>query len=205
MNDKIIPLPASELSKKALSDKTKYDPKEIGYAQLQDIERGLRECIEIHRNIIDEPEFCIVIVLAKDPLIKNLTRRKFYAWPYLPKPRPDQSVFLYNKSKDLITKRLWVLPNAFLMAELSSKYVTDEIDKRQQAWSIAFFKGRFWEYIRYEHGIDMLSENEYFNLHREELIKCGCKIPSSDIIEPFDFSKIQIKNFVDPSNLLISQ
>lgn len=204
MINKITPIPASQLSKKAFSDSTKYDAKEIGYAQLQDIERGLRECIENHRNIIDEPEFCIVFVLAKDPLIPNLTRRKFYAWPYLPSPRPDQSVFLYNKGLDILTKRLWILPRAEVMAELASSYVTDEIDKRQQAWCIAFFKGRFWEYIRHEHNIDMLSEKEYISAHRDELIKAGCKIPSSKIIEPFDFSKIHIKQIIDSTNPIIA-
>lgn len=194
---------ASELSKKALRDNTKYDAREIGYAQLDDIERGLRECIELHRNIIDEPEFCIVFVLAKDPLIKNLTRRKFYAWPYLPSPRPDQTVFLYNKALDKITKRLWVMPRAEVMAELATKFVTNEIDQRQQAWSIAFFKGTFWEYIRHEHGINMLSEHEYFLAHREELIQAGCKIPDSSFSEPFDFSKIAIKQVVDAQEAAI--
>lgn len=196
---------ASELSKKALSDNTKYDPKEIGYAQLDDIERGLRECIELHRNIIDEPEFCIVFVLAKDPLISNLTRRKFYAWPYLPSPRPDQSVFLYNKALDRITKRLWVMPKAEVMAELATKFVTDEIDQRQQAWSLAFFNGTFWDYIRHEHKINMLSEHEYFLAHREELIQAGCKIPPPNFADPFDFSKVAVEKFVDPQESIFDK
>lgn len=196
---------ASELSRKALSDTTRYDAKEIGHAQLDDIERGLRECIELHRNIIDEPEFCIVFVLAKDPLIHNLTRRKFYAWPYLPSPRPDQSVFLYNKGLDRITKRLWVMPKAEVMAELATKFVTDEIDQRQQAWCIAFFKGTFWDYIRHEHKINMPSEREFFLAHRDELLKAGCKLPDANFSDAFDFSKIAIEKVVDTQEPAFNQ
>src|SRR6185369_1850791 len=95
---------AGELAKKALSDKTKYDSLEVGHAMADDIAIHLREAIEKHRNIIDDKQFCVVMIIAKDPLIKNLIRRKFYCWPYLPKPRPNQAVFLYNKVKDKITK-----------------------------------------------------------------------------------------------------
>lgn len=191
------PIPASELSKKAFNDNTKYDPREIGYAQLDEIDKGLRDCIEFHRPIFDMDEFCVCFVLAGDPLVKNLTRRKFHAFPWLPEPRPDQSVFLYNKGLDCITKRLWVLPRAEVMAELCTKFVTYEIDKRQQAWCAAFYAGTFWEYIRWEHNIDMLSEKESLSKHRDELIKAGCKPITTDIIEPFDFSKIQIKKLIE--------
>jgi hypothetical protein len=191
-------LTAGELSHKANADTTKYDALEVGHALSDDIGEHLRQCIENHKHIIDENEFCIVMVIAKDPLIHNLMRRKFYAWPYLPKPRPNQAVFLYNKQLDRITKRLWVLPSDMVMAELAGTNVI--VDKRyatMQAWSVAFFKGTFWEYIRHEHNINMLSEHEYFLTHREELIKSGCKIPDSGFTEAFDFDKIQAKKVVD--------
>ena len=191
-------LTAGELSKKAASDTTKYDALEVGYAMADDIGVHIRECIEKHRNIIDEPEFCIVMVIAKDPIIKNLTRRKFYAWPYLPSPRPNQAVFLYNKSLDTITKRLWVLPSDMVMAELAgSGIIVAKRYEKMQAWSVAFFKGTFWEYIRHEHNIDMLSEHEYFLANREKLIKAGCKLPDATTSHPFDFSKIAIEKIVD--------
>jgi len=191
------PVAASELSKKAFADNTKYDPQEIGYAQLDDIDRGLRDCIELHRPIFDMDEFCVCYVLAGDPLIKNLTRRKFHAFPWLPQPRPDQGVFLYNKGLDRITKRLWIMPRAEVMAELATSFVTDEISKRQQAWCAAFYAGTFWEYIRWEHGIDMLSEQELLSKHRAELIQAGCKPCSTSVREGFDFSKIGIKNLIE--------
>ena len=188
---------AGELSKKAASDTTKYDALEVGHALADDIGKHLREAIENYRNLIDELEFCVVMILAKDPLIKNVVRRKFYCWPYLPSPRPNQAVFLYNKGLDKITKRLWVLPSDMVMAELASLAVVDKRYKTMQAWSVAFFEGKFWEYIRYEHDINMPSEHEYFLAHREELIKAGCKIPNSTTTDPFDFSKISVKKVVD--------
>jgi hypothetical protein len=189
---------AGELSKKALDDTTKYDALEVGHALTDDIMKHLRESIELHRNIIDEPEFCVVMIIATDPLIKNLQRRKFYCWPYLPKPRPNQSVFLYNKAKDRIVKRLWILPSAMVMAELAGTNVI--VHKRyetMQAWSVAFFKGVFWDYVRHDQNIDMLSEHEYFLKHRDELIQAGCQLPDASFSEPFDFDKIAIEKIVD--------
>lgn len=195
---------AGELAKKALDDTTKYDALEVGHAMADDIETHLYESVRKYESIINEPQFCVVMVIAKDPLIKNLIRRKFYCWPYLPKPRPNQAVFLYDKRKNKITKRLWVLPSDVVMAELAGTNVI--VHKRyetMQAWSVAFFKGTFWEYIRHEHGINMPSEREYFLQHREELIKAGCKIPDSTLSEPFDFDKIQIEKIVDTQAALV--
>jgi len=194
---------AGELSKKALSDTTKYDAREVGHAMCDDIEKELYESVRLHKDIIDEDELCVVMVIAKDPLLTNLIRRKFYCWPYLPKPRPNQSVFLYNRQADKILKRLWVLPSDLVMAELSSLAYVHPQYQTMQAWSVAFFKGTFWEYIRYEHKIDMLSEREYFLKHREELIQAGCQIPHVSAVEEFDFSKIQAKKFEDTQEVAV--
>lgn len=202
---------AGELSKKALSDTTKYDALEVGHALADEIAPQLRLCIENHKDIIDENEFCIVMIIAKDPLISNLMRRKFYAWPYLPKPRPNQSVFLYNKALDTITHRLWILPSDMVMAELHSLSYVDARYQTLKAWSDAFYKGwklingnfvntdpfYFWNYVRADQNITMPSEHEYFLEHREELIKAGCQIPDSSSTEAFDFDKISIKKVVD--------
>lgn len=190
-------LTAGELSKKAMQDTTKYDALEVGHWMAEDIEKQLYESAKLYHDMIDEDEFCIVMIIAKDNIHKNMIRRKFYCWPYLPKPRPNQSVFLYDKKSGLIKKRLWVLPSDMVMAELSSLSVVHERYKTMQAWSVAFFEGKFWEYIRYESGIDMLSESEYLSQHREKLIQAGCKVPNSRIVEPFDFSKFNIKKIVD--------
>jgi len=196
---------AGELSKQAASDTTKYDALEVGHAMADDISVHLREAIENHKHLFDEKEFCVVMIIAKDSMIPNLIRRKFYCWPYLPKPRPNQAVFLYDKLRDKITKRLWVLPSDMVMAELAgTNIIVDKRYETMQAWSVAFFKGTFWDYIRHEHKITMPSEREYFLEHREELIKAGCQLPNVGDTESFDFSKIQIKNFVDSETPVIS-
>ena len=197
---------AGELAHKASQDSTKYLAREVGEAMCHDVDIQLRECIEKHRPIIDENEFCIVRVIATDNLIKGLKRIKYYAWPYLPSPRPNQSVFLYNKQLDRITHRLWVLPDARLMAVLASTLeIVPKEYQTMQAWSVAFFKGMFWEYIRYDQKITMLSEREYFLEHREELIQAGCKLPDTDSAEAFDFSKIHIDNVVDTYKPMIQE
>lgn len=195
---------AGELSKEALYDKTKYNALEVGHYMAEDIEKHLYESIAKHKNIIDETEFCVVMVIAKDPLISNLIRRKFYCWPYLPKPRPNQSVFLYNKGADRIIKRLWILPSDMVMAELASNIIVDKKYQTMQAWSVAFFEGNFWEYIRYEHKIDMPSEHEYFLKHRQELIDAGCKVVDPRLRESFDFSKIAVEKIIDTQQAVIA-
>ena len=194
---------AGEISSKLLSDKTKYDALEVGHAMADDIEKHLYESVNKYKDMINEPEFCVVMIVAKDPLIKNLIRRKFYCWPYLPSPRPNQAVFLYNNQAGRITKRLWVLPSDMVMAELASLAIVDKRYKTMQAWAVAFFEGKFWEYIRYESGIDMPSEREYFLQHREELIKAGCKLPDASYSDPFDFDKINIEKVIDTQEAAI--
>lgn len=188
---------AGQLAQKALSDTTRYDALEVGHAMADDIEKHLYESVQKYHDMIDEEEFCVVMVVAKDNMIKNCIRRKFYCWPYLPSPRPNQAVFLYNKKLSRITKRLWVLPSDMVMAELASLVTVDKRYKTMQAWAVAFFEGKFWEYIRYESQIEMPSEHEYFLKHRDELIKAGCKVPDANYTEAFDFSKVHVEKIVD--------
>lgn len=187
---------AGQLAIKAASDPTKYDSLEVGHALCQDVIEQLNICAEKHRNIIDEDEFCVVMVLADDPLIKGILRRKFYAWPYLPSPRPRQSCFLYRKPSGTFL-RLWVLPDALSMATASEmKHVAPQW-RTIKGWSDAFFDGKFFEHIRKQHNINMLSEKEYLDANREKLIQAGCKEVSSVPTDPFDFSKVSINKIVD--------
>ena len=191
---------AGEIQNKLNKDTTKYDALEIGHAMAEDIEKHLYESVNLYKNRIEEKEFCVVMVLAKDPLLKNVVRRKFYCWPFLPKPRPNQAVFLYNKNVDRIVKRLWILPSDAVMSELSDLKHVDKTYEKMQAWSIAFFNGTFWDYIRYEHDIKMLSETEYHLSKRDELLKTGIQVSAPDFADPFDFRKVSIKKVVDPKN-----
>ena len=213
---------AGEISKKLKEDTTKYDALEVGHALADDLPKQLRLCIENYKNIILEDEFCVVMVIAKDPLISNVLRRKFYCWPYLPKPRPNQSVFLYNKGVDDITKRLWVLPSDMVMAELHSLSSVHSKYQTMKNWSDAFYKGwkyiknneilgmnkpggsfvntmptYFWDYIRKESNITMPSEHEYLLANKAQLLKaCGDHV-STDDTDAFDFSKVYIKDVVN--------
>jgi len=212
---------AGELSLKASSDTTKYDYLEIGHALTDDIGKELMLCAERHNKIFDENEYCVGYVIASDPLIKNVMRRKFFAMLYLPSPRPNQAVFLYNKTKDQITKRLWVLPAADVMSLLSEKTIVDKQYLTMKAWSDAFFHSwsfddqaqgwinntptYFFDFIRKQHGISMLSEKEYLNANREELIKAGCKDSETIPTESFDFSKVTIEKIIDTKTAVIDE
>lgn len=188
---------AGELSLKALGDNTKYNSLEVGHALTHDIANELQICALKHAKIFDEDEFCVGYVIAADPLIKNIMRRKFFAMLYLPSPRPNQAVFLYNKRTEKFIKRLWVLPNAATMAELSEMKFVSKQYKTMKGWCDAFFDLKFWPYIRKQHNISMLSEIEYLKTNREKLIKAGCKEIQTDITDPFDFSKISTNKIVD--------
>jgi len=176
------------MSLKAASDNSLYDPLELGHALTDDIPKQLSLCAERHYHIFDEPEFCIVLIVAKDPMLHNIRRHKFYAYPYLPSPRPGQSVYLYHKATGNC-KRLWSLPEAKTMAIISEMPIVDAKWQCTKYWCDAFFNHTFWEAIRAQHQIRLLSETEFLNANRAELIKAGCNetdIPSPD---PFDFSK----------------
>lgn len=188
----------------ASRDPTKYDSLEVGHALCDDILGQLWAAIDLHRNIIDEPEFCVVMILADDPLIKGVMRRKFYCWPYLPSPRPRQACFLYTKSNDCL-KRLWVMPDAATMATLSEMITVAQQWKTMKGWSDAFFDGQFWQHIRDQHKISLLSESEYLNANREKLIQAGCKEIHTPIANPFDFSKITTNKVVNSDNLSLKK
>jgi hypothetical protein len=194
---------AGALQVKASGDKTKYDSREVGHALCDDVLQQLRICAEKHYNILDISEFCIVMMIADDPLIKGLMRRKFYAWPFLPKPRPRQGVFLYSKRTDDF-RRLWVLPDPLTMATISEMNSVHKKYLTMKQWSDIFYQGIslkdpsvFWKYIRKQHEIEILSETEYLERNAEELIKSKtdefCPIDS----DTFDFFKGMPQQIVD--------
>lgn len=211
---------AGELSLKAATDKTKYDPLEVGHALTDDVVEQLRICAERHEKIFDEIEYCLILVIAGDPLIKGVRRHKYTAFPYLPKPRPQQSVYLYNKITKSM-KRLWSMPDAKVMATISEMPTVAEKWKNTRAWSKAFFHGwqyisendtwinktptYFFDFIRHQHDIKMPSEKEYLDANREKLIQAGCQELLSRPSDPFDFSKIAINKIVDTADPIINQ
>jgi len=152
---------AGSLSIKAALDKTNYNAEELGNEIVTDVAREIEICASKHSDLFadDLEEFFVCYLIAGDPLIKNLMRIKYYALPWLPKPRADQGCFLYNKALDKYT-HLWSLPNALTMQELHSLDIVHQKFLRMKFWCDCFFNGNFWEEIRKENGIDHLAEEE---------------------------------------------
>jgi hypothetical protein len=189
---------AGEMSLKAASDNTIYDPLEVAHALTDDICEQLRICAHAHSKIFDEDEFFLILVIASDPLIQGVRRHKYTAFPYLPQPRPQQTVFLFNKQTHNC-RRLWSLPNAKTMAVISEmSYVAPEW-QNTKLWCDAFFNHTFFHTIREQYGIDHLSEKEYLDMHRAELIKAGCNEVKTSSSDPFDFSKVAVEKVIDKS------
>lgn len=202
---------AGQLAHKAKSDRTKYDPLEIAYALCDDVIEQLLICAHNHEPLFDEDEYFLGLFVASDPLIRGVRRHKYAAFLYMPMPRPEQSVYLYNKKTHHI-RRLWTLPKAIKMAELSEMSYVHSRWQKTKGWCDAFFHGwvtnkdgscvnttphHFFNFIRHQANIKHLAEFEYLDAHREELIKAGCQIPQTSISEPFDFSKVFTNKIAD--------
>lgn len=199
-------LAASDLAAKAAQDTTKYKAMEVAHAWVEDLYEELMKSVAIYKDKIDQDDFCVIYVVAGDPLLPTLKRRKFYCWPYLPSPRPNQTVFLYNKKADRIIKRLWTLPIAETMAELATPgFVVDKPYELMQAWARAFYKGTFWQFIRRQHDIKMLSQEEFDELNKAELVKAGLESVEPSASESFDFSKITAGQVEHSGNAFLFQ
>lgn len=195
---------AGELSLKAASDKTVYDPLEVGHALCDDIAQQLYLCAHTHESKFDEEEYFVVLNVATDPLIKGVRRHKYAAFLFMPSPRPNQSCFLYNKKTQKL-RRMWSLPNPKVMAELSEMTYVDKKWKETKAWCDAFFGLKFWDYVRKQHKIKHFSELEYLQANREKLIESGSKECQPGISDPFDFSKVAINKIVDTNAAVVNE
>ena len=196
---------AGELSLQASRDTSKYESMEVAMQLTKDIEEQLYICADRHNPIFAEDEYCIGYVLATDPLISNVMRRKFFAMLYLPSPRPSQTIFLYNKVSGLITKRLWCLPNSATMAELSECKVVHPSWQQMKGWCDAFYKLNFWPYIRAESGIEMPSEIEYLQRHRKELVASSPNQINPILSEPLDPVEAMVNKVIHSDNIVLMQ
>lgn len=158
----------NELRNKELDSCTHLD---LGYSFTDETYKGVIECIERHWNTFGDHvnQFCVFCVLAPgEGSLKYVIRRKFSAWPYLPDPMPNQSVWLIDK-KEETAMFLWALPKPELMAELSETFGYVGEYSRMKVWCDAFFKGfpSFWNAIRKMHKISFLSESEFNSRNRK--------------------------------------
>jgi hypothetical protein len=180
---------AGELSKIASLDSTKYDYLEVGYALSEDVLKEVWKCIDTHKDILDCKEFCVIMLMADDNILKNVKRRKFYAWPFLPQPRPRQTVFHYKKSTDDIC-RLWSLPPAHVMAVISNMTYVDKRWAKSKGWCDAFFAFQFHDHIRKESGVRMLTEKEHVKkLGTDKVMDSAHNDLDALFPQEFDFNK----------------
>lgn len=191
---------AGELQRKVKADTTIYDPLEVGHAVLDDLHPQLMQCAETHCDLEEFAqlkEFCVMLVIAGDPLLVTMRRHKYAAFPFLPKPRPQQSVFIFKKS-DQSFKRLWSLPNPKVMAIISEMpYVGQQWITTKQ-WCDAFFEGKFFELIRSQNQkLKMKTELEFLNEYRAKLLHSGVYEIPTHPTDPFDFSKITKHEVID--------
>lgn len=196
---------AGELSIQASRDTSKYSSMEVAMALTKDIEDQIYICAGRHNPIFNEDEYCIGYVLASDPLISNVMRRKFFAMLYLPSPRPSQTIFLYNKVAGVITKRLWCLPNAATMAELSECANVHPSWQQMKGWCDAFFKLKFWPYIREESGCTLPSEIEFLNRHRKELIAASPNQVNPLLSQPLDPVEAMVNKVIHSDNIVLAK
>lgn len=196
----------NELAKKESVSCTHLD---LGYAFSDETYKGVIECIERHWDVFGNhvTKFCVVALLTPgEGTLKYVIRRNFYAWPYLPDPTPNQSVWLIDKS-DQSALFLWSLPTPERMVELSESFLFLRSDTRTKAWCDAFYKGypAFWECIRKMHGIDFLSESE-FNARNREM---GGKYVGDDVFglnsNPLYLPEMRIKKLETMSNIALLQ
>lgn len=189
---------------KASSDRSIYDPLELGYAISDDIPAQLFECAFRHESIFDEPEFFVILLVGSDPVLHNIRRHKYYAYPAMPSPRPQQSVYLYDKHKQTL-KRMWSLPSAKVMAILSEMVFVAPQWQETQGWCHAFFSGKFHELIREQHHISHLSETEYLDANREKFIKAGAKDLPIFPLDSIDSSQVFTDKVIDSQETLKNQ
>lgn len=187
---------AGELSLKAASDNARYDPLEIAHALTDDVYEQLCICAERHEAVFAEDEYFLALIVAGDPLIRNVRRHKYCALLFLPQPRPQQAVFLYNRHTKRIS-RLWSLPDAATMAIMDEMTHVAPRWQRTKAWVRSFYAGTFFNDIRQEHGIKHLAECEFLDMHREKLAKPGLEDVSPGGADAFDFSKIMTNQVID--------
>lgn len=202
---------AGALTLKAKADNTKYDAREVGEAivDVDGVAKELLECAHRHRNIFDEDEYFVGYVIASDPLIQGVMRKKFYADLYLPSPRPEQAMFLYNKPKDQFTHRLWVLPaaysensDAWTMEKLYLATDVPKAYKTMKTWTHAFYDGYFWKQIRKETGKNFLSLYEFLEVNRDKLAHTTTDQVDTSLAETFDFSKVTMGQVKDTEQVV---
>lgn len=196
---------AGQLEQKIREDSTKYKSMEVAHAICEGLGEQIEECARKHHDVINEPEFFIVMLLGDDPVLSTVIRRKFYAWPFMPQPRPNQSVWIYRKAKQEI-ELVWVLPEPATMAYLSSTLVVHDQYKRMKRWCDYFYNGDFAERIRQEYkNPGWLTESEYLKRNFTELSKALGDKSKGFGAKPFDLSEVSVGDVPEAIDAVLQQ
>lgn len=178
---------AGALASRALKNDHEH-PQDLGNEWSKDIIDEVWKCIDAHKNVIVDKEFFVVMVYADDSLIKNCIRRKFYAWPWMPKPRQRQTVWLYRRDSDTL-QGLWCLPNAIIMARMATENDVAKKYNRTKNWCLSYFRGTFPKDIRKEYNINFLTESEYNSRFSPDPLQSSDYDPLTLGANAFDFEK----------------
>lgn len=193
---------AGQLAAQAARDNTPYCGYEVAEQMCKEIETNVEICINRHLETFSElDQFCVVMLYASDCVLTNLIRRKFYAFPFLPKPRPSQTVWLYDRPSDTY-RRLWTLPTADTIATLTLTNSVSEPYRRMKEWSQWFYKPGFFAKIRQQHGISLLSEEEHLDAIAKKEIQSTGEDATPLITNPFDACRVNPDQAIDPLKAL---
>lgn len=160
----------AQINNENLKDTTNYDAMEIAEQGVNTLEKQLQIAIDRGRQQFSENVFSVIMLFKQDPRQTTVLKRVFTASPFMPKPRPDQAVWVYNRITDKLTF-MWSLPNAHITSCLSVMLAPPKYWQRTATWCRAFFEGRLVDLIRKETGITLETEREFLRSHREELAK----------------------------------
>lgn len=165
-------LTPSEILRRSLYDPTKVKSMEVAREMVNTVEQELIDCIERGKKKLSDPSFAVVQLTKKDYFFQNGLKREFLFSAFLPKPTFDQAVWVYDRRTDKCTF-MWSIPDRECAASLCEMISVSKEWKRSADWCKMLYKDPqlIIDRRRAETKIDLETEKEYLELHREELTR----------------------------------
>lgn len=151
-----------------MKDSTKYKSMEVAEQQLLSLPKQLEELIERAEQELDEDVFALVMILKKDFRMAYVVKRIFFYSAFLPKPMPDQAVWVYTKSTGKL-EFMWSLPEPECCVYMSHMIQIDPKWKRTSDWCRGYFDKTLIDQRRKETGVKLETESEFLELNRNKL------------------------------------
>lgn len=158
----------AQISNELMKDRTKYKSMEVAEQQLLSLPKQLEELIERAEKELEEDTFALVMILKKDFRMPYVVKRIFFYSAFLPKPMPDQAVWVYNRKTQKLTF-MWSLPEPEGCAYLSYMVQVDPKWKRTADWCKGYFNKTLIDQRRKETGVKLETESEFLELNRNKL------------------------------------